>query len=270
MKTLKHLTLAVLATAALAACKKDKDTDPVDVDYSAASDNARAQDAFDDMLTQVDQAATDNGLRENEDGCDPTITIDTVAMPHTMDIDFGSVNCTANNGRQRRGTLHVTFTGGYRHPGTVITITPVNYYVNDNHVEGTKTITNMGEDQNGHLYYTIVVDGTVTAADNSWTHTHHAERVRTWIQGSDTQTWLDDVYLITGGGEGVNRHGRHYTTQITNALRIELNCAWKVTQGTVVVTPDDKPARTIDYGNGSCDGTYTVTVNGQTFTVVIG
>jgi len=28
--------------------------------------------------------------------------------------------------------------------------------------------------------------------------------------------------------------------------------------------------RTIDYGNGSCDGTFSVTVNGQTFTVTIG
>jgi hypothetical protein len=254
----------------LAACRKDKDTEPQDLDYTAASDNARAQDAFDDMMAVVDQAASDEGLRDDLDGCNPTVTWDTLVMPHTMDIDFGDVNCTANNGRLRRGVIHVTFTGAYRHPGTVITITPQNYYVNNHHVEGTKTITNMGENPDGHLYYNIVVDGTITAADNSWTHTHHAERVRTWIEGSSTATWLDDVYLITGNGEGVNRNGVHYTTQITNPLRIELNCLWRVVQGTVVVTPDNRPARTIDYGNGSCDGTFTITVNGTTFTVTIG
>lgn len=265
----KQISLATAALLMLAACKKDKEEDQPDLDYTAASDNARAEDAFDDMMTQVDGAASNNGLREMEDGCDPTITIDTVAMPHTMDIDFGTLNCTANNGRQRRGVLHVTFTGRYRDAGTVITITPQNYYVNDKHVEGTKTITNMGLDQDGHPYYTIVVDGTVTAPDGSWHHTHHAERVRTWIVGADTPSPLDDVYLITGGGYGVNKNQVHYTTSITTALRIEHACAYKVTAGTIEIHPDNKPVRTIDYGTGSCDGTMTVSVNGHTFTVTI-
>lgn len=267
----KHLSLAAFTLLMLAACKKDKeDSDPVDLDYTAASDNARAEDDFDDMMTQVDAAASDRGLRDMEDGCTPTITIDTVAMPHTMDIDFGTVNCTANNGRLRRGVLHVTFTGRYRDQGTVITITPQNYYVNDKHVEGTKTITNMGLDQNGHLYYTIVVDGTITAADGSWSHSHHAERTRTWIAGSDTPEWNDDIYSITGGGYGTNRHGVHYTTTITSALRVEHACAYRVTAGVVEIHPDNKPVRTIDYGTGSCDGTITVSVNGHTFTVTVG
>ena len=128
----KHLSIAACALLMLAACKKDKneDSDPVDLDYTAASDNARAEDAFDDMMAQTDAAASDRGLRDMEDGCNPTVTIDTISMPHVMNIDFGSVNCTANNGRQRRGVLHVTFTGRYRDAGTVITITPQNYYVN--------------------------------------------------------------------------------------------------------------------------------------------
>lgn len=271
MMNRKSLALFTSALLVLGACKKDKDKDAdLDLDYTSASDNARAEDAFNDMLTEVDKAVDDNGLRGMDDACAPTVTFDTIANPHTITIDFGSVNCTANNGRQRRGRLLVSYTGHYREPGTVITITPDNYYVNDNHVQGTKTVTNLGENQDGNLQYSVVVDGTVTAADGSWTASHHAERTRTWIQGENTATRADDVYLITGGGSGVNRHGDPYTATITSALRIAANCPY-IEAGTVVIERQDRPTKTVNWGDTpSCDGTFTVTVNGHTFTVTIG
>ena len=266
MMNRKSFALLASALLVLVACKKDKDED-VDLDFTSASDNARAEDAFSDMITEVDNAVDANGLR---DACDPTVTFDTLASPHTITIDFGTVNCTANNGRQRRGRIMVSYTGHYREPGTVITITPDNYYVNDNHVQGLKTVTNLGENQDGHLQYNIVVDGTLTAGDGSWTATHHANRTRTWIDGEGTATRADDVYLITGGGSGVNRHGDPYTCTITTALHVAANCPY-IEAGTVVIERQDKPTKTVNWGDTpSCDGTFTVTVNGHTFTVTLG
>lgn len=269
MNLLKIPALATFALLALVACKKD-DEEPLDLDYTSASDNARIEDAFSDVLTQVDKAVDDNGLRGADDACAPVITFDTITSPHTITVDFGEVNCTASNGRTRRGRILVSYTGRYRDPGTVITITPQDYYVNDNHLEGTKTVTNMGQDLDGHTYFTVAVNGTLTAGDGSWTATHEAQRTRTWIAGEETTGLItDDVYLITGGGNGVNRNGVAYTVSITNALRVEVGCPF-ITAGTVVITPQDKPARTIDYGSGSCDGTFTISVNGHTFTITIG
>jgi len=265
MTSLKNLTTLTLMAVALVACRKDKDEAP-DLDYTSATDNACAEDAFTDMLTQVDQAVEDNGLR---DDCAPLVTFDTVAVPHTLTLNFGDVNCTAQNGRLRRGRIQVSYTGHYRDPGTVITITPLNYYVNNNLVLGTKTVTNMGTNDDGHLYYSVVVNGSLTAGDGSWIATHQAQRTRTWIAGSDTPGIFDDVYLITGAGSGVNRNGVAYTVAITNALRVQIGCPW-ITQGTVVVTPVSRPERTIDYGNGTCDSTFTISVNGQTYTITIG
>lgn len=39
------------------------------------------------MLPQVDEAVYANGLRAL---CDPTLTFDTIALPHTMSVDFGT------------------------------------------------------------------------------------------------------------------------------------------------------------------------------------
>ncbi|MBL7983896.1 MAG: hypothetical protein JNM91_02810 [Flavobacteriales bacterium] len=265
----KHLSLIACSLLLLAACKKDEDSDPIDVDYSSASDNARAEDAFSDMLTQVDNAVAANGLRGTDDECAPVVTFDTLSNPRTLTIDFGTVNCTANNGRLRRGRILVSYTGRYRDAGTVITLTPENYYVNDNHVQGTKTVTNLGLNSDGHLHYAVQVNGSLTAGDGSWTSTHQASRTRTWIEGENTAILNDDVYLISGGGSGVNRNGVAYTVSITNALRVAVGCPF-ITQGTLQITPEGRPVRAIDYGNGSCDGTFTVSVNGQSFTVTIG
>ena len=258
--------LLLLALLLLAACRKEKETDPIDLDFSSASDNARAEDAFNDILAQVDKAVDDNGLRE---ACDPTVTFDTLGTPRTIMLDFGTENCTANNGRLRRGRIMVSYTGRYREVGTVITITPQNYHVNNNLVEGSKTVTNLGPNEAGHLQYNVVVNGTLTAADGSWTATHSAQRTRTWIEGQDTAPLSDDVYLITGNGSGVNRNGVAYTAAITTALRVALNCPF-ITQGAVTITPANRPPRIIDYGTSACDANFSVTVNGQTFNVTIG
>lgn len=269
MTSTHKLTIIALIALSLTACRKEKEETPLDLDYTSAGDNARAEDYFNDMLYQSDEAAKNNGLRDTDDPCAPIVTIDLVAMPHTMLIDFGDVNCTALNGRERRGQILVTFTGPYADPGTVITITPQDYYLNDHHVQGTKTVTNMGLDVNDHPYFAVQVDGTVTAPDASWTAEHHATRTRTWIQGDDTPTPFDDVYLITGNGNGINRLAVAYTLTITEALRVEIGCPW-IVSGALEITPAGHATRYVDFGSGSCDAVVTVTVSGYTFTFIMG
>ena len=274
MTSLNRLAWTSLFLLSLAACKKDSD-EPASpaaptstVDLTAAMDNVNADNYFNDIQVEVDNAASSNGLRSMDEDCAPTVTVDTLEMPHTITIDFGTSDCTAANGRMRRGVLYVPFTGPYRAAGTVITIPPQGYYVDDNHVAGTRTVTNMGLNEDHKPWFTVVTDATVTAGDGSWTATHHAERVRTWADGFDTPTQQDDAYKITGNGHGVNRNGVSYTSVITSPLRVHWGCPY-ITQGTVEITPEGHPVRTIDYGNGDCDNTYTVTVNGQSHTVTI-
>ncbi|MCC6839281.1 MAG: hypothetical protein IT230_03905 [Flavobacteriales bacterium] len=270
MKSRALLPGILLLFVALASCRKEDDTpDTPSPDFTTAADHARALDYFSDMMDQVDAAAADNGLRDAEDDCAPAVTIDTMAMPHTMTIDFGSVNCTAANGRTRRGMILVSFTGPYAAPGTVITITPQDYYVNDNLVQGTKTVTNMGLNADQVPWFTVVVDAIITAGDGSWTTTHHADRVRTWTAGSGTLDPFDDAYKITGQGNGVNRNGLPYTAAITSPLHVQIGCPF-ITQGIVQVTPEGLPVRTIDFGDGTCDNLAVFTVGGFSITIILG
>jgi hypothetical protein len=160
--------------------------------------------------------------------------------------------------------LHITYTGRYREPGTVITITPENYRVNNYLIEGQKTIENMGINANGQLYYTITANGMVAEPSNAWAISWSANRTRTWVEGQDTPSRLDDVYEISGGSSGVNRNGVNYTSTITTPLRAEFSCAW-IVSGQVTIEPEDYATRYIDFGNGECNNGFTVTVNGETY-----
>jgi len=262
-------------------CRKDK-TVVVDNQTTSSQDNNISENVFADIKKVVEEAATDEGKSAKNvaysfGACATVSTTpawtDTVNWPKTMTIDFGTTNCTDSYGINRRGKLIVTVTGRYIDSGTVLTVQPQNYYVNDYLVEGTKTLTNLGRNANNHLTYQVVVtNGKVTFPDGQYT-TWNSTRTNEWIEG-DTTSWFsnglagvcDDVYLITGSASGVNRRGLNYTVTITTPLRKEICCRWLVS-GVLKVSPSGLPDRIIDFGNGTCDNKATVTINGNSFEI---
>lgn len=252
------LALSVLAIS----CRKERrDT----LGSSISTDNNTAENLFSDMFKVVDDVSMSTaGIREDIIGCIDTIIVDTVSSPKTILIDFGDNDCIGNDGRVRKGKLHITYTGRYREVGTVITITPENYTVNGHLIEGQKTIENLGLNSDSQLHFAITANGTVTAAGSAWTISWQAARTRTWIEGQSTQTLLDDVYEITGTGSGVNRNDVPYTCTITQPLRAEIGCPW-IVSGALTIQPEDYAARYIDFGNGECNSAFTLTVNGEEY-----
>jgi len=271
----KHLKTslagAILLTLVIAGCRKEK---KVDNDTTVATDNNLAEIGFNELTNITDAAANgylnSTGYKSSWDttilGC-ATVIIDTVSSPRQIIVDYGSTNCTCGDGRQRRGKIITTFTGRYRDAGTVITHTFDNYFVNNNQILGTKTVTNMGNNSSGHPYFNISVSGSVIKATGG-TITWSSTRVREWIAGYDTYILADDVYLITGSGSGTNASGTNFTVTITSALRIELSCP-RIVSGVLDITPSGKPTRTLNYGSGACDNQATVTINGNTYNITL-
>ncbi|MEY4289015.1 MAG: hypothetical protein RLZZ30_1103 [Bacteroidota bacterium] len=260
----------------LSACGKFR----YDKDQSAEV-NRKVESAFDEMTNISDQAITGNMVYYKNGGvivthpgdkpvqlktaCNVIITIDTTGSVKTVTVDYGSSNCDCNDGKTRRGKIVTTFTGPYHAQGTIITHTPVDYYVNDIKIEGTKTVENMGLNTTGQPYFNVQIDGVATLTTGE-TMTYTSTRVRTWTAGFNTLlNRFDDEYDITGTASGVFSSGGSYTANITAPVHIKVGCGFPVS-GTVEITPQSHPVRVLDYGTGTCDATFTVTVSGHTYT----
>ncbi len=279
MKTLnfvKYLSVAATVGILFNSCKKKED-EPKDFDTSAAADNATAEGYFNDANSISDQAAAGNltsFMPTNNSDSDErgimsscaSITHDTASNPRTISVNFGTANCLCSDGRYRRGIINVSYTGHYRDSLSSHTITFANYFVNDNQVLGTKTVTNNGHNNAGHPTFSVAINGSVIKANNGGTIGYASTRTREWIEGEYTSIWADDVYLITGNTNGTSSSGTSYTATITSALKVKLSCHW-IVSGKLDLTPSGKLTRTIDWGNGTCDDAATVAINGVTYNI---
>jgi len=258
-------------TALVSSCKKTESTQPTDLTISV--DDAFAESTFDNVTNLADEAydISKTTFKSTEgriflSSC-ANISLDTTAFPRTLTIDFGNENCLCNDGKYRRGKIIISFTGRYREVGTIRTTTFDSFYVNDNKVEGTKVVTNKGLNGDGHMYWTMDVEGKITLANDSGTIQWNAQRQREWFAGFDTprDRW-DDIYMITGTANGTRINGISWTRTITKALESKLACRF-IVSGTISIKPEGRPERILDFGNGECDNLATVTVNGEVHTI---
>jgi hypothetical protein len=280
----------IVGLVIFSSCKKEEPSPKVDdkkplYDNSTAPiSNAIIESAFDEMTNMSDQAIngdlvfynsptvsvfyTQKGQKNVADKveCNVIITIDTISTTRSIEIDWGTTNCDCNDGKQRRGKIITTFTGRYRDAGTVITHTPVDYYVNNNHIEGSKTVINAGYNTENQAFFYITVNGAVTMANGEY-FTYYSERIRTWVAGYNTPlVFIDDEYEITGNTVATSSNGNGYEATVTEPLRVQVGCAF-VKSGVLEFKPTNKPLRIINYGDGACDATFTVTINGVTYTI---
>jgi hypothetical protein len=272
----RNKLFTVLGTAAItmsvfvfvASChKKDSDTTTTTSttdDTNIASDHSLAEKTFDDAqaIGDAGNAATNGGTiyrttATTVGGC-ATVTHST----GTITVDFGPTNCLCADGRYRRGKIVVTYSGVYADSGSTHTITFVDYYQNDNHVVGTKTVTNMGHNTSGQPYFNVTVSGTVTRTSGV-VITCAYNRVRTWTAGYTTLTdRSDDVYSITGGGTitrtAASGAAVDATIAITSPLIVAASCEW-IEAGTITYTWGSH-TRTLNYGTTAvCDDNATLT-----------
>lgn len=286
MKT-KHLTfgitiVAIALAATFSSCRKDKNNDPdeKDNDTSSAGDQSLASSIDNDMTSIGDEAGRTYTVSSfKTSGVDgllaascATVTVDSSAAPaRTITVNFGTSNCLCNDGRYRRGSIVYSFTGKYRDSLTVITVTPQNYFVNDNQVTGSKTITNQGHNAANHLVYQLTANMQIIKANGAGTISWQANRQREWTAGESTSTWNDDMYSITGTASGTNANGNAFNSVITTPLvrNMAIGCRKHFVSGVLQHTPSGKATRYIDFGNGSCDDQAVVTINGVSYTVTL-
>lgn len=264
------VALSLATTLVFSACnRRDKDRDN---DTELASDNTLFENTYNDVLNMADESSEKNtgdnlSNFKTASNC-ATITHDTLSSPKTITIDFGSTNCLCNDGRNRRGKVLVNYTGKYRDSGSVHTITFDNYFVNDNQVMGSKTVSNMGKNVSNQSYFNIVVNGLIIKATSGDSIVWSSNRTRTWTNGeSSIGDKSDDVYEITGSASGT-KGSTAYTMTIIQPL-VKAHACGYISKGIMEVQPSGKLLRTIDFGNGTCDNTAQVTIGGNVYTIIL-
>lgn len=178
-------------------------------------------------------------------------------------IDFGT-GCTGPNGRVRKGMIHVEFNGPRFMPGSTVRITTEDYYVDGIKIEGTRTELNASGSTQESPKFTINEEVFITFLDGT-TASRTSTRTRTWNRMANP---LEDTWTVTGSAFGTTRRGIEYIMTITKDLVFKRSCAIssKVVvpvQGTKELVVGAKKITT-DFGNGDCDTSITITVNGRT------
>ena len=255
-------------------CKKevqDNDTSLVNNENTIENYFNEINDISDKVMTNGTTGLRLSGIEMSTmNGC-ATITYDTSfatqSDPDTVIVDFGN-GCIGNDGKTRSGLLKIIKTGPYLSNGTVITIIPEGYFVNNNQINGYRKITNIGPNSLGQPVFDIEVNATLSFANNGGVITWTADRTKTWMEGYETQlVYSDDVFSIDGTSSGTKSDGNQWESVITSPIIFKRNCG-NIVSGKMNLLPNNKPLREINFGNGECDNLITVSINGQSFTII--
>ncbi len=274
MKNIQVFALAALLLGVLfTACKKDEDKELTQATtaqlIAAGEDQATAEDLYEDVDYQVDWAIEMRNGGGSFPDC-PTITMTPAdgSYPRTLVIDFGD-GCEGPNGRIRKGQIVVQQSAAWHVPGAVRTATLQDFHVDDAHIEGTRTLENLGFDAQGNITFTRTVTGGKVTYPNGSTATWESNCLLTQVEGGSTPfILLDNAFEITGNGSGVNRNGKAYTVEITTPLLKKRICPW-VVSGVISLSAEGKTL-TLDYGSGTCDRKAILTLpNGAQHEILI-
>lgn len=300
MKTisLNRITIALsailLSTLIFISCQKENSTPPVPsdglTDEQAATysdESAQAEASFDDADNVAFIAADEEGnaggfgfegrsasgvtgrpylprffeLRQRIGDCATiTVTPNDSTYPKTVTIDFGD-SCVGNDGKVRKGKMVLHFTAPVRHPGSVVTLTFVNYYVNNIHIEGTKIFRNLSEPPALIKWSIETLNGKVTFP-NGRGYMYDGIKTVKQIAGMNTNTVLDDVFQITGNSKTVFNNGLTIKLRVLDPIIKKVVCPWR-SEGTLGIQINNRELK-LDYGfpnNGNCDNKALLTWN---------
>ncbi|MFN3998852.1 hypothetical protein [Algoriphagus sp.] len=187
-----------------------------------------------------------------------------------MIIDFGA-GCTSPRGVTRKGKMIVTYTGRYWTPGSVITTTFENFYVNDRKIEGIRVVKNEGFNEREKFFsFRITMErGKITWPDRTF-RTVESRHVRhIFLPNGDRGI----VYKVLGGSKGKNRMGNDYLIEIKSPLIYMERCIRSgirvPSAGILSLKIPSREEMIIDFGREVCNMEVTITRGGETKTITL-
>jgi hypothetical protein len=281
------LIFCLVVLMAVEGCEKEElsfaGEDSSDVSDEAIMD-AYYQD-MDDMATVVVNSPTSaqyNGGRtaasfpiDDNRFCNGVIVTLEILVGSSVDypmgkiiVDFGTSGCTDSKGNVRKGKLIFTYSGLRWTEGTSVVVTTDNYFINGIKLEGTRTSTITNVISNTEIEYSVVlVNGKAIFEDQTFALRESDLSLR-YKKGA---TAVDDKLFVgvNSVASGVTRKQRTYEASLSQPLEYHRFCPLAVS-GIKNILVDGQKEIKIEYGNGDCDKTVTVTILNLTKTITVG
>lgn len=194
------------------------------------------------------------------------VEIDRDTINHVITLDFGD-GCEGPYGTVRKGVVKIAYSDVRNVPGAYRTVTFENFFVDSVGVEGTRTITNISEEDDSlsRSFEIALVAGKLTFADET-TITRSGNHVRTSHISADKS---EAYSTLTGEASGTLRNGDSYTVTIVEEIVYSAGCREEhvviPVSGVKEIVSGDNLV-TIDFGDGTCDNLVEITINGETTT----
>jgi len=280
MKSISHFVFAVFSTAVLLfitpSCSNENEESISAKDLSLAQDEAFADALFEEVDNMVSDeliALDANGYaadsKKSLTNVCYTVTVDhpdSLVFPKVITLDYGD-GCSLVFNKDtivRRGQIVITVSGRWFVNGSTHTVSLNNFYINDVKIEGTRTRTNLGYNDQRHLRYGIELTGGKIIFNDTLMMTREASHVREIINHFNTQ---NDTIIVTGSAEGINVLGQSYSREIIEPL-VMVHCAlykwrWIIADGKVELSNSGTGTTTIDYNGSGCDGEVIISKDGK-------
>lgn len=202
-------------------------------------------------------------------------TAPTVGETVTKTIDFGQ-NCVLDSGNVVSGIIVISFVYDPDATSHTITYSFENFFHNGIEFDGEKTFTRTmvttGADPVGHPKVTMELDITATLPDGGVYH-RVGNRVREIIEGYGNLILADNVYEITGNWVTTTPNGVVQNSNITVPLKVKMSCVAVnkplIVYGIIVIATNTSTA-SLNFGDGTCDNSAVLTINGNSYDIVIG
>ena len=188
----------------------------------------------------------------------------------TIIIDFGD-GCVDDAGNERKGKIVINFVGVRFMPGSKVVIHFEDYFINGIQLKGERVLTNISGSLANAPKFRVELKGGMAIWPDGTEATREHCFIREWVRSADNPTFeaivVDQCPDEDFAAKGVNRRGREYRVLIIEPLVYKRGCPIAVKGVKQYIDVASGKVITINYGDGRCDRTITITVEGNTRSV---
>ena len=204
---------------------------------------------IDDFFVEYETSSRSEGKNPHSFFSCATKTIVINGINKTVTLDFGD-GCELPNGNVLSGKIRLSHTVDTDVKMRIVMYSFEDFYFNDLSITGGNKMVRVRENKNGNPQSTLTINITVTWPDLEFAN-RQGTKIREWIEGSETRTFGDNVFLISGNWTATFKNGTVFTAHIIEPLRREMACRF-IVRGIVEFDKRNRVG-TLNFGEGTCD-----------------